>query len=275
MNAGEVLVQLNSDFISKDMDIARLEMGEVEANLAREQSNQQRLKALIKTNATSRRAYDDALFAIRALEKKHAALEQRQARFQLSLDKSAVRTPYDGIILKRYLDVAEWTAPGSPVFRVASTADVVLKVALTEELIQYQELGTRVEVFFPALSETLQGVIDSVGPVADVRTKNVYLKLRIPFHPRMVQNMSGRVNLATGRKQTLHAVSRDALVSFGGKDFIFTVAEGKAQQMAVNVVTRSGPLVGIQGVGIASGIPVVVDGNDRLKPNQPVQVVNQ
>jgi multidrug efflux pump subunit AcrA (membrane-fusion protein) len=73
----------------------------------------------------------------------------------------------------------------------------------------------------------------------------------------------------------LSLIPRDALVKFQGKDFVYTVKEGKAAILPVNIVTYLGTTIGADNPHFATGMPIVTEGNERLRPDQPVVVAGE
>lgn len=90
---------------------------------------------------------------------------------------------------------------------------------------------------------------------------------------RPFENMSADVTLATGPQTEQLLVPRDALVTFNGQRFIYTVKEQKAALVPVEVVSYSGANAAISGPYLQVGMPVVIEGNERLRPEQPVTVI--
>ena len=82
-------------------------------------------------------------------------------------------------------------------------------------------------------------------------------------------------SLSVANEASAHVVSRDALVNFQGGDFVYAVVDGVATPISVAIVARLGPVVAVEGPDISAGMSVVVDGNDRLRPGQSVEVVGQ
>lgn len=271
---GQPLVELNTDFIHKDMDIKRKQRDQVSADLQKAGSSLQRLESLIKSKSASRQAYDDTLYDHQSLRMKRETLDQELERLQLQLDKSSVRAPFDGIVLEKLKEQGEWINQGTPVIRLASTDDVILKVALPEKLVRFQQPGQPLEVKIVALEQQIAGRILGVMPVATLRSKTATLKIALPYLPGMIQNMSALVEIPIGNKQRLSIVPRDALVQHNKRDFVYTVENGKAKQTPVEIKVRSGGIAGIAPSSLAPGARVVIDGNDRLHPDQPVQIVN-
>ena len=101
VKAGDPLVELNTDFIRKDMDIKRGQREEISSELEKVASSMRRLENLLKTNSASRQAYDDARFDHRSLIRKRETLGEELQRLKLQLEKSVIRAPFDGIVLNK------------------------------------------------------------------------------------------------------------------------------------------------------------------------------
>ena len=108
--------------------------------------------------------------------------------------------------------------------------------------------------------------------VADVKTKNVFLKIDLPQLEMVAENMSATVYVDASEKRILKVLPRAAVVKFQGKDFVYTVKDGKAAIMPVNIVRYLGEKVAVDDPYIAAGMQVVIEGNERLRPEQPVSV---
>ena len=91
----------------------------------------------------------------------------------------------------------------------------------------------------------------------------------------VAENMSATVHVPTSEKKTLSMIPRDALIKFQGKDFVYTVKEGKAAILPINIVTYMGSMVGADNPYFVEGMAVVVEGNERLRPDQPVTVAGE
>jgi multidrug efflux pump subunit AcrA (membrane-fusion protein) len=79
----------------------------------------------------------------------------------------------------------------------------------------------------------------------------------------------------SGEKRSLRMIKRDAMVRFQGKEFVYTVKEGQAKMLPIEVLAVDGEYLGVDAPYIVSGMQVVVDGNERLRPDQPVQIVDR
>ena len=270
---GALLASINTDFAEQDIRITRREMGEVQTQLKKQQNTLKRRKALMATNATSQDAFDDAFFGVQALERQLETLKEQIARKNLEIAKSKVKSPFDGLVLETYVERGEAVAPQTAIAEIASISDVEASASIAQSLLKFQTPGAPVTVKIDALDIQLEGSIKRVAPLVDLRSKNITVKVTVPYVEGMLQNMAVKIGLPTSQQQTLRVLNRDAVVSFQGSEFVYTIVDDKATPVPVNIVSRMGDKVAVDNTNIVAGMTIVVDGNDRLRPQQTVEVI--
>ena len=271
---GEVITTLNTDFLRKDIKILEGQIEQVGIKITNTQKNLKRYATLYKQEATSEKVYEDLGDDLKELQVQKQILRLELEKKQLEIDKSIIKAPFDGLVLEKHKNQGEWVSPGTAICSLASIEDVYVRVAVSEGLIQYIEPDQTLTLKINALQKELQGRIAKLIPVADLKSKTFAIKVAIPYSRGMIQNMSATVNVPASHKETLKMIKRDALVRFQGKDFVYTVKEDKAAILPVQIVAVEGEYIGVNVPYIVPGMPVVVDGNDRLRPDQPVEVID-
>jgi membrane fusion protein (multidrug efflux system) len=146
---------------------------------------------------------------------------------------------------------------------------------VAESLLAYFKAGQKVPVKIIAYNKEVTGTIEDYDPVADAQTKNVFLKVKIPAQEKVAENMSASVYVPVSEKKELSIIPRDALIKMNGQDFVYTVKEGKSAILPVNIVTYLGEKIGADNPYFTEGMVVVVVGNERLRPDQPVVVAGE
>ena len=190
-------------------------------------------------------------------------------------EKSVIKAPYDGVVLEKNVDSGDWVQQGRTLVRIGSAADLYVRVPVAENLLTYFKAGEKVMVRISAYDKEVVGIIEDYDPVADAQTKNVFLKVKIPAQQKVAENMSAMVYVPVSEKKQLSIIPRDALVKFQGQDFVYTVKEGKAAILPVNIVTYLGDKIGADNLYFTEGMVVVIEGNERLRPDQPVVVAGE
>ncbi len=271
---GFALVHINTDFIENSIAMTRKEIGKIEIKIKSAQRNLERYNILLQKDITSKKLFEDFSDQVKENIKQKEIAIQKLVRLKLEIKKSVIYAPFDGLILEKYKNEGEWLDPGEPVCLLASRDDMIVKVAVSEELIAYVQPGRKVAFKVPALNRKGTGSIIRFAPVADVKSKTFQIKIAVPYFKQALRNMSVAVNVPTSHKMKLKMMKRDALVLFQGKNFVYTVKDGKAKILPVNIVSYEDELMGVDNPYIVPGMPVVIDGNDRLRPDQAVKVAN-
>lgn len=272
---GDVLVSLNTDFIQKTIAIRTKEAEEILIRIQNAEKNLSRYEKLFKEAAASEKSYDDLADQLKEFRIQYEVIQLNIEKLQLELEKSRIRAPFDGLILEKYKNEGEWISPGSAICLLGSTKDVVVKIAVAEDLVKFIHMGSRIFLRVHAVDQEFEGSVRRIVPLADLATKTFQVKISIPFFPSAIQNMSATAHVPVSDKVKLKMIKRDALIKYQGKDFVYTVKEGKAAILPVNIVVYSGEYVGVDNPYIVPGMPVVVDGNDRLKPEQEVEIITK
>jgi len=268
----EELILLDTEILDKEIALQETRIEQIALRRELAAKNLQRLDTLLARKGTSEKNYDDALFAYQDSLADHKGAELELKKLLIKKRKSVIQAPFAGIILSKNIESGDWVQQGKELVSIASTQDLVVRVPVEETVLPFVQVGETVPVVINAYIRELSGTISRINPQADPRTKNVSLIVSIPLQDDVAENMSATVYIATSAKKELSVIPRDALVKFQGKDFVFTVKEGKAAMMPVNIVSYLGDRVGADNPYLTPGMPVVIEGNERLRPDQPVMV---
>ena len=271
----DVLVRLNTEILEKEIAYQKSRIEQIELRIGNARKNFERLERLFDKSGISEKEYDDALFAYQDAEKEKQATKSTLEKLLIQKKRSIIAAPFDGIILTKDVDSGSWVQPGRKLVSIGSTEDLFVRAPIAEKTLQFIERGQEVPVTINAFNKEVQGTIRDIDPVADMKTKNVYLKIAIPSLPLIAENMSATVAVPVSPRQKLSIFNRAALIKFQGKDFVYTVKDGKAAIMPVNIVTFLGEKVGVDNPYIVPGMKLVVEGNERLRPDQPVVVAGE
>ena len=157
---GQLLASLNTEELKADKNAkysqllqAKREVNRIKQLMERELSSEQELDAAQTHVDTVREAYQVAFY---------------------NLEKAEIYAPFDGVVLSRFSELAEFHAPGQQVLSVAATnKNLVVKVSLTDSEIAFVKLGQQVRVRLANLGN-VDGVISKV-PVVSNTDGQLYL----------------------------------------------------------------------------------------------------
>ncbi len=272
---GDVLVRLNTEILEREIALTRTRMEQADLRIDNTKKNYKRLERLYKSSGVSEKDYDDAFYTFQDAEKEKQAMKDSLAKLLIQKSRSVIRAPFAGIVLSKGVDSGAWVQQGKQLVSIGSSSDLFVRAPIAENSLQFVTMGEKVEVLLNAFNRRIEGTVVDIDPVADLKTKNVFLKIRIPPMELVAQNMSATVSVPNSVKRQLSVFSRAAVIKFQGKDFVYTVKEGKSSILPVHIVAYLGDKVAVDTPYIVPGLPVVIEGNERLRPDQPVVVAGE
>lgn len=276
--AGQVLAQLDERLAL--LAERRLQATVTEARVARDEAARlleeaERLVArgnLPASQAETRRA--DAARAEAGL----ARLQAEAAEVAERRRRHALIAPYDGTISARLAEAGEWVATGTPMLELIDLDGLRVDVQAPQETYPRLQQDRPVDIHVDALGgETLRGKIIARVPQTrpDARTYLLRLAIERPA-AHVVPGMSVRVDLPLSQGVAAVSVPRDAVLRRAdGTASLWTVdrsgAVPVAREQAVELGASRGERVEVRS-DLATGVELIVRGNERLVDGQPLDV---
>lgn len=292
---GDVLANLRTAGVEQKLAAARASEEETRARLARAEADFERLTRLLEREAISRAEYDQAVAERDALARAADRLQAEVARLEDDLARAAIRAPFAGQVSQVDVEVGEWVGIGDAILTLVDLSEVEVRLPIAERFISAVEPGFPVEVTFDALpGERFEGRVTTVVPQAipEARTFPVLVRVRNP-REQIKPGMAARVVAQLGDPRPVVLVAKDAIVRRGDQTLVLRVAPGPGgppaqggegaegsgpvgtvgmvEQVSVIVGPARGGWFSIQGP-VSAGDLVIVRGNERVFPGQPVQV---
>jgi multidrug efflux pump subunit AcrA (membrane-fusion protein) len=205
-------------------------------------------------------------------EAQYQAAQAEVERLEYDLERTRVRAPFSGFVVEKHTEIGQWLGRGDPVVTLIELSKAHITVPIPERYIPHVHLGKAAEVQVDALPGTVwQGTLIRLVPEAhEARTFPVTVEVENP-EVRLKSGFVARVTLTVGQQRNALMVPKDAIVTQGPRHIVYAVRDGKATPLPVErhmfyegFAVISGPL--------KPGEQVVVRGNERLRPGQPVQL---
>ncbi|MEM1412347.1 MAG: efflux RND transporter periplasmic adaptor subunit [Pseudomonadota bacterium] len=195
--------------------------------------------------------------------------ESRLAQNEDQLQRTVIRAPFPGIIVERIMMPGERATDGNSVVRLVNQDR--LEVIARAPLAYYRFVAPGQRLALSALGLDAQGTVRTVVAVGDENTHQ--FELRVDLEPGLFPvGQTLRVAVPMDQVREVLAVPRDALVLRPEGITLFKVdANNVAEQVSVTTGVGAGDQIEVLGP-VAPGDQVVVRGNERLQPGQPVTV---
>jgi RND family efflux transporter MFP subunit len=265
---GQVLVELGSELLRKGLQatISAYEQALSELEVAR--IDLRRRETLFQKKSISEQSYDETRFRVVGLEKRAAALKAQVERLEIELAKKIIRAPFDGVVIKRQVNRGEWLSEGETVAVIGKNDVIDLVAEVPERYIQFIDFGMKVRA--AANNHEFYATVTAIVPRGDVATRTFPVKIRTPNEFSLIEGMSAKVTLPTGKSQKTLMVPRDAVISQFGQTVVFAAMESTAHMIPVQIIAFAGLDAGVASQDLKEGMLVVVGGNERLRDGQAV-----
>lgn len=194
------------------------------------------------------------------------------------LEKYTIRAPFDGFVVTEFTEVGAWVQQSEPVIELIDIDPIELEVFVPEQLVRFIHPGTECAVTLAGFDEPFPGEVAFVVPQADVRSRTFPVRVRVDNRRHngeyvLRAGMLAQVSLPVAEPQKKLLVPKDALV-LGRQTVVYVIRDGKAVSVQVAHGLTSGSMIAVSGP-LKPGEAVVVRGNERLRPDTPVKVVER
>ena len=284
--AGDVIAVVDQDRAEAERDLQAARIAEAEAARETSQAELQlrrqeldRLEGLRASPAFSKGQYNDKLqqmaMAAGNVAKAQAARASAEAEFRLAeitLRDTEVRAPFTGVVTQRHTEIGAQVDRGNPV--VTLVDHLCLEVEADVPQTRTAGLATGTIVTFELDGRTfdaeVRAVIPDENPLTRTRTVRFIPKLG-DDRANLAANQSVVIYVPAGEGRKVISVEKDAILHRGGLPAVFVATDGHAELRSV----RLGEAVGSRFEvleGLAEGDVVIVRGNERLQPGQPILI---
>lgn len=186
-----------------------------------------RIENLLKSDAATKKQYDDITFQVESLEKQIQVtnqqikvqqssigtqnrsvlsegepLQKRIDQLQDLIKKSQITNPIDGIVLTTYTKEGEVVAAGKPLYKIANLSTLTLRVYVTGDQLSAIKIGQLVKVLVDKGKDDYN---ELTGKIAGIASK-------AEFTPKTIQTKDERANLVYAVKVL---VKNDGLLKIG------------------------------------------------------------
>lgn len=291
VEAGDVLAVLDDDLLAFDVQRARAEVDrdqglihERTGDLENAQRDLARLESLRERGSATPVELDDA----RTTQARFTA-QLAQAKADLAADSAllaaaerrlanaTIRAPFGGRIVSKSTEVGEWIPVGGPVLELLAMDTVECWLNVPDTAVkELTPAGTSVRVRIDALERTIEARVAAVIPDADPLSRLFPVRLVLDNPDgTLAPGMSVTGLVPTGVPGVALTIAGDAVRFDELGEYVFVDRSGTAGVARVQTVYAVGDRVVIRPGALRPGDRVVVEGNERLFPGQPLIVLGE
>jgi len=299
VEAGQVLARLDDSTVRaayevarRQLDVARLDLKEVEVRLAEAIRSHDRLRALKDDNLVSASALDAAEAEAEALQARLeaargavAVAESGRRLREQDLDDLVIRAPFAGVVVSKDAQPGEMVSPisaggGYTRTGIATLVDMgsrEIEVDVNEAYINRVAERQRAEAVLDAYPDwKIPARVIAIVPTADRQKATVRVRISIDeLDPRILPDMGVKVRFFDDRRAgdaaaAVAAVPEAAVLESDGAAWVWRVDDGRARRTSVAAGRESdGTREILQ--GLAVGDVVVVGPPESLRDGDRVR----
>lgn len=198
------------------------------------------------------------------------------AQAELARQRTRILASESGIVQTRHISNGDLVQSSGQIVTLVAGDRFDIFLELPEELSGKVTPGMTIDLTTRALPQWKQrATITAVVPSAETASRRQRVRVQINKPPSgLIPGMAiaGTLNMPSNRSSFV--VSRDALTRRQNEWLVFAVADGKAKQIPVEMVSDMGKNVAIYHPTLRTGQRIVLRGGDGLQDGAPVKIVD-
>ncbi|MGU9956435.1 MAG: efflux RND transporter periplasmic adaptor subunit [Arenicellales bacterium WSBS_2016_MAG_OTU3] len=287
VSAGDVVARLDTELPTLRQQQAQAQMEEAKARLATANAQVRlatqevwRLSRLKNSASTSKAAFDSAVqqkkIARARMREAEAAQISATAAAQIAainLGYAAIKAPFNGTITARLTEAGSYLQAGSPAVRLISHGNLEIEADVPYERLTGLVKGNKINLRLDDGSAH-SAIVRAVVPEENPRTRTRAVRFTPSFNDTeraLAVDQSATLLIPTAAARNVLSVHKDAIIKRGSKDIVYLVVDDIAQLRAVGLGAAVGNRFEVTD-GLQAGDKVVIRGNERLQPNQKVNI---
>jgi multidrug efflux system membrane fusion protein len=284
VRSGQELAHVRIADYAQKVAQARASLAQARAGVEQAKLDFGRTKNLAASGSVSAAELDSTTTKLDAARASADAAQAQVAEAETSLADTRLRSPLDGLVLTRTLEVGTLASPGTVAFTVADTENVKVVFGVPDTLLTRTRLGSVQEVTTEAFKDAVfKGRITRISPVADPKSRSFEVEVTIPnSDQRLKAGMVAALGLDAmeGRRADIPLAPLSAIVRSGARHDrfgVFVVVDEGGRSVAhlreVELGDFAGSIVPVEH-GLAGNERVVVMGAGLLSDGDLVGVVD-
>lgn len=254
--------------VTKDQLLAEIDAKEVKAQYDRAVANRdqvmrdyRRAEDLLRKQVTSQQEFD-------AVEGRYRIAEAAVNEASSMLGYVEVRSPFDGVVVRKIADTGDFAAPGKPILQIENPGNLRFEADAPEAIIEKVQAGAPVDVSVSTISSQFRGIVSEISPSADPVSRTFLVRIDLPSAKGPKAGQFGRALFPTGTYTSI-GVSLSAVVQRGQMEMVFIEERGKARLRLVKSGRKFGDEIELLS-GVSNGERIITDHVGQLSDGQTV-----
>jgi RND family efflux transporter MFP subunit len=287
VHEGEAIADLNDAVLAARRDLATGALAEAEAELATSRAEitlarqaHKRMEGLKSSAAFSQARFDDAKQTVVIAQAKarqaEAAVHSAEAVLRLSeinLGSTKVLAPYDGVVTRQMTEEGAYVRVGDPLVYLIAERSLEIEADVPFQRLFGLDEGTAVTFSLDDGTDH-RARVRSVLPSENPLTRTRAVRFTPSFNgikSTLADAQSVTVQVPVGAPRDVLTVHKDAIIRRQGGNIVYVVKDDVAEARPIEIGESLGGRIEVLS-GLKDGEPVVVRGNERLRPGAKIRI---
>lgn len=292
---------VEGDKVKKNQIIGRLEDNDIKAQLSEAEANLKfyeaslndienkynRQKELLRNGVTSQEAYEQAEADYKRLLASIEIAKAKVEQFEVALENTLIRAPFDGTVLTKNAEVGEIvasfggsTTSKTAVVTIADMKSLLVEADVSESNIERILVNQDCEIVLDAYPEkSYPGYVFKIVPTADRSKATVMVKVGFKnYDERVLPEMSAKVSFLSEPLDTAKLNEQKALVipetaiqNKNGSSVVYKVRNNEAVPVAVKTGRKFGNYIEIVS-GLENGDNIIDNVDEKISAGTKVKI---
>lgn len=240
VKAGALIAELDTSEVMANLNMAKADLKKAEVDLDNARNEYKRKEALFREELVTQQQFDNAKkilsIAEAGLEMAKAAVDVAELQYRYSF----IRSPVDGVISERPVDVGDTATPGPVIASVVDPRNLYINAPIDEADVGSVMLGQTVRITFDAyLGRVFYGRVIRISPVvtgAKLEARTFEVRVSVPGDGIVLKpGMSADVEIITGEAKDTLVVPSQAVIEKGEEKIVYVFEGGRARQRKVEI----------------------------------------
>jgi len=210
---------------------------------------------------------------------------QLQAEQRERIKRSEIVAPFTGTVIDKLAETGQSVSQGTPLCEIVSSGSIYALIHVPEDIVELLAVDDKLQVTIDSLGETFVGEVASITPSGMTASRTFPVRIRLDDQGgRLKSGLSVTVEIPVSGPIDGLAIPRDAALirPDGTTVWVVTKADGGwlvARPAPVTITAKTPERFAIEAETasaaalLVDGAQVVIEGAERLRPEQPVRIV--
>ena len=270
---GDLLASFAAESIEADLNQAKANLMEAEAQGREAIANADRARTLQNTGALSNQQIDQYTTASDVAKARIEVAKANISTQQIRLKNTKIYAPDSGVISARSATVGAVMGAGSELFKLIRQSRLEWRAEVVSSDLSRIKSGMQANVT-AADGSSFKGKVRIISPTVDMQSRNTIVYVDLPANSSAKAGMFAKGEFVLGQSSTL-AVPQQVLVLRDGFTYVFVIKNENGNKVAKQIKVKTGRRVGnlVEIIsGIESNQPLVATGGAFLSDNDLVKI---